>query len=68
MNTVKIDGVSYNVDHAKAIGKEAWTSSMELQHHHQHLPETDRKKALAAVYDQIVAPLPTPSSKAATNN
>lgn len=53
--SVKIDGVSYNADHAKAIGKEAFTNAKEIQHHHQHLTEPDRKKALGDIFDKIVA-------------
>ena len=66
-NSVKIDGVSYNIDHAKAIGKEAWLAS-NISHHFQHIPEADRKKAMGAVYDQIVAPLPTGNPAAAKAN
>lgn len=68
VKSIKIDGVSYNIDHAKAIGKEAFINSKELHHHHQHLPDVDRKKTLAAAFDQIVAPPPTPAPAVAALN
>jgi hypothetical protein len=64
----RIDRVDYNVDHARAIGKEKWVAS-EVQHHFQHLSEgSARNKAMADVYDQLVAPIPTASPAIAKAN
>lgn len=56
---VKIDGVSYNASHAKRVGKSIFGGDKALHHHHQHLPENERAKALDDVFDQIVAQPPT---------
>ena len=55
VKSIKIDGVSFNVDHAKSLGKEAWSNSPELQHHFQHLPESQRKQALSDLFEKVVA-------------
>jgi hypothetical protein len=63
IETKRIDGVSYNVDHAKKIGKDAFVKS-NLQTHFQHLTGEEATAALSQVYDQLVAPIPITSTPA----
>lgn len=66
VKSIKIDGISFNVDHAKSLGKEAWSNSKELQHHFQHLPESERKQALADLHEKVVSD-PAPAKAAASS-
>ena len=60
---MKIDGVSYNVDHAKKIGKTEFVKS-NVRTHFDHLSDEDATAQLSKVYDQLVAPIPTASAPA----
>lgn len=53
-----VDGVSYNVDHAKKIGKDAFAASPEFATHFPDMPDDQRKKILGDVFDKITAPPP----------
>ncbi len=66
VNSVKVDGISFNADHAKKIGKDAFVASPEFEAHYPDMPEAERHMVLAAAYDQIVAQPPTPSKAAAS--
>lgn len=63
-NFMKIDGVSYNVDHAKKVGKDVFVKS-NLKVHFQHLADQEQEPALGKVFDQLVAPIPTSPTPAA---
>lgn len=60
---MRIDGISYNVDYAKQVGKDAWVKS-NIRAHFLHLSDEQATAALTKVYDQLVAPIPTGSAPA----